>query len=141
MMTKMAMVATLAGCATAPAVHEVRRTTVVAKPFDEAWSTVAALITDHGWQIQTIDKSSGIVASEWMPSPPERYLDCGAAPLAIVQYTRGRVNVRLRQQDDRTEVTINAWFHQMRSIGDQYRLVECTSTGVLEGEIQGRIAR
>lgn len=128
----------LCGCPTAPVVHNVVRTSMVAAPAESAWDSVVDWITERNWSIKTIDKASGLVATEWADSP-ERYVDCGSAPMASIHSTATRVNIRVRPREGQTEIVINAQFRQLRSLGDVSKMIECNSTGVLESEIRASI--
>lgn len=125
-------------CATAPQVHEVQRSETIPAPLDATWNALVALFGERGWPIATIDKGSGIIATDWLKMP-DGYADCGSAPLARIVGTKGRFNVIVRGEDDGTRITVNARFQQVRTFDGQAGVVECTSTGRVEAEVQSKV--
>ena len=83
------------------------------------------------WPIVTIEKASGIIATDWMESPRE-YADCGDAPLANQSATLVRINFVARAIDNATSVTVNTTFRVGRSFGGPGRVINCASTGEFE---------
>lgn len=131
-----ALALSLAACATAPMPHEVQRSETINADAETTWTALISLFGERGWPIATIDKGSGLIATDWLKMP-DGYADCGSAPLAHIVGTKGRFNIIARAVDDGTRITVNAKFQQVRTLGDHAGIVDCTSTGSVEAQIQG----
>lgn len=125
-----------AACATAPRPHEVQRSETIDADVDTTWAALISLFGERGWPIATLDKGSGMIATDWLKMP-DGYADCGSAPLAHIVGTKGRFNIIARSVDDGTRITVNAKFQQVRTLGDVAGVVDCTSTGGVETQIHG----
>lgn len=127
--------------ATAPKSHDVKQDTTVAVPLDDAWRAVVRAFAERNWPIKTIDKTSGVIATDWI-RVPEEYADCGSAPLLRKDGTRVVFNVLvLADGAARSSITVNTKFEQVRSIGGQVSVIECSSTGQVEGKVHAYVAK
>lgn len=125
----------MTSCATAPQVHEVEKYGTIHASPDATWSAVIALFGEKGWPIETIDKSSGLIATKWIASPAE-LADCGSAPLATILATKAKFNLVLQPQGEETRLVVNTTFEQVRSFADQTGVVQCTSVGRVEAGVR-----
>lgn len=117
----------LSACATAPKPHDVRRTTLIRAPVDAVWQALIAELAEYGWDVATIDRSSGLMATKWLRARPE-LADCGQASFAGVVVTKVRMNIVVTAADGGTNFTVNTAFQQIRTTG----VVDCYSTGEVE---------
>lgn len=62
----LASVVVAAASATAPARHKVETTTTVPASVDQAWEAMIDLFADNNWAIQNLDRSSGLITTDWM---------------------------------------------------------------------------
>jgi hypothetical protein len=111
---------------------------MVQASFDDVWRAVVQLFAERNWSIKTIDKSSGVIATDWLRISDE-YADCGSAPLATNNGTRVTFNVLVSPVDPATRVTVNTTFQQVRSVGGTTGVVECASVGSVEAMIHGYV--
>lgn len=95
------------------------------------WQGLIAEVAEQGWSVATIDRASGLMATNWLRAP-ERLADCGSAPLATVVQTQVRMNVLVVAADGGTNLTVHATFQQVRRLGDVTGVVNCYSTGRVE---------
>lgn len=137
-MFKLLTALALAGCATAPQAHDIRTTFLISTPFDATWSALVDLSSEHAWPIAIIDKGSGLMTTNWILAP-DRYADCGTAPMATNKGTRIKLSVRVRPHDERSELAINVTLERLWEFAGEQRLTACTSTGTAEAEVQASI--
>ena len=130
-----------AASASKPSQHAVQSAATINASYDATWSAVIDLFTEHNWTIQTIDKSSGFITTDWLNLGDDaaHFADCGNAPLATTAITAVRFNVRVKPSAGGTDVVVNDSFRQGRAFGNNSAVVECTSTGALETRIHGEI--
>lgn len=133
-----------AASATAPQAHDVQAETTVKASYDDAWGAVVDIFSERNWVIQTTEKASGVIATDWqlldLSGQDEKYADCGSAPLATDVAAGVRFNVRVKDESGGAVVRVNAVFRKIRRVGSQHGTISCTSRGVLEREIQDEVA-
>jgi hypothetical protein len=143
----------LSSCATnsyqPPRARIIETKFTINKNYDNTWQGLVNWFASHNSPIKNIDKSSGLITTEYNLSVQDqaRYLDCGVLESGTLQSARfgesfGNFNILVAKIDDNsTKVTINCFF---KTIINQYNLkgeliftekVDCNSTGVLEKEI------
>ncbi len=129
--------------ATAPATPppNVPRNHVVHTSYDDTWSGVLDVFTDHNWAIVLLDKPNGVITTDWMNLGPDADLDadCGSTPLLTTDTTEVQVNVRVREVPDGVSLTINPRFRQRQAIDFRAKIVDCESRGRLEGQLQKQV--
>lgn len=137
----------------APRVIEKER--VVNKPFDAVWQTSIEWFATHNTPIKNLDKSSGLISTEYSVSIGDayKYMSCGSGKstfsgkVEMANYT-GNFNVLIKKLgDNSTKISVNVFFgctvnkYRYKSlISTEYILesstrANCASTGVLEKEI------
>jgi hypothetical protein len=134
-----ALIMSATACVTAPQRHEVIKTSSAPQTYDATWSALVALAGARSWPIVTIEKASGIMATDWLEIPRE-YADCGDSPLANESPTLVRINMVARATERATTVTVNATFRIARTFGQYSRVINCTSTDELEKAIHSYLA-
>ena len=116
-MIRLILVLAVAGCGTAPKVHNFERFRSLQVSKDEAWLNVIDFFTSNSLQIKTIEKDSGIIYAE-SGSFDSRFADCGDSGLAIPIQNSGEFNVFVRERGYDTEVVVNTIYRQMRRFGN-----------------------
>jgi len=126
------------GSASAPKQHDVQRASTLHAGYDDTWSAVIDVFADHNWAIDKLDESSGIITTDWMSlgSHGSEYADCGSAPLASTETPQVRFNVRVKEDDGGTSITVNTSFRVTRTFDNSSRVIECTSKGEVEATIR-----
>ena len=139
----------LVGCAIPPQQHEFKKTFLLSgTDKDAAWSAIVGLFAERDWTITTIEKDSGIIASDWRSlssAQGEEFADCGA-PDGFYVLARGRsvkFNLFLRQSGQDLQLVINTNFRERRrntsSSSDFYS--DCYSRGTLEAYLFGEVSK
>lgn len=139
-LTVLASVVFATASATAPAKHNVQKSAKIGHDYDTTWAAVIDVFSDRGWAIANMEKDSGLITTDWMNlgDDESNVADCGSAPLAAFKVTQVRFNVRVKGGDGGSSVTVNTKFRQERKFDStsQSAIVDCESTGLIEGEIQ-----
>ena len=135
---------------------------IVNKSYDVVWQNVVDWFAYHNSPIKTLDKSSGLIASEYNLSVEEanRYLNCGKSIKGQVdiygfEVTKlkfenqiGNFNVLIKKLgEDSTKIVINFFAKSdLNQYDDDGRLVftqkvTCYSMGTLENQIFKAISK
>jgi hypothetical protein len=135
--------ALLAGCsmstpAPAPAVAQV----VVGAPLDSVWPRVIAFFANNNVPVQTLEKASGLIASQPLDLSSEQrraWLACGKALGVTIKperdgfHARTTFNVFVRPIADSTSVRVNMAVHAtMDSYTGGESELDCQSNGKFE---------
>jgi hypothetical protein len=130
----------VSGCATPPKVHQFDRSVLLSgASFDATWNQIIDVFGERNWPISNMEKASGFINTDWMRVPNStRYMDCGSPGMNIDTNPQGRFNIVVRE-DGGTRVTINTLWRTTRGMGQTQWLEDCTSTGVLEGQIHSEL--
>jgi hypothetical protein len=149
------------GCTGSAAQYDKPKDYVVVKEqifdntFDVIWQKIIDWFASHNTPIKILDKSSGIIASEYNLSTEDgKYIDCGTAlhgqengygmEVTHLRFEKqsGNFNVSVKKVDDNsTKVIINFFSHsELNQYNNSNILVfsqsvTCNSTGRLEKEI------
>lgn len=130
----------LLASASAPKQHAVERARQVEAPFEAVWTNLVEVFAAYNWPIKTMDKNSGLVATDWMVLESDSpYVDCGGSGITSVVTTQVRFNVFVRASEA-TRVTVNASFRQLRTFDAMTKWVTCNSTGRVEALIHSEVA-
>lgn len=138
-----------------PKKYNFEKTRVIEKSFDETWSKLIQWFGNNNTPIKTIDKSSGIISTEYdlRADNASSYLDCGTSGFGASVKTndfKGNFNIVVEKvQDKSTKVTINCFFKGVRAdleyVGGKYvnvdKNIDCNTTGVLESQLFEYIAK
>lgn len=129
----------VAGCASAPATYNFDNSAMIAKSYDDTWSSISRFFTSNNIQIKTIEKDSGLIYAErstQRPSTPGKIGDigdCGSPGMDISQVNTVQLNVFAQEAGpQQTEVTVNTTMTETRCFGQTCHTVTCNSTGRLE---------
>jgi hypothetical protein len=95
--------------------------------FDKVWSAVIETLSDQKWQIESVDKGSGLVTTK--PAVGGRAdVVCGT------KYDKDHktwLNIFVKKTDTGTRVKVNATFHAIR----EDDVINCYSNGTVEKEL------
>ncbi len=143
--TAIVLVASTA-CAGAPVVRDVESlANYRGVSFTEAWDLVVGEFASRGWTIDNLERDSGIITSEWASTEGDfyrSYRDCGTAGFrASFSNYRGRFTVVVRETDDGISVEVTTDWEVTKSTASSIGIVECLSTGELEGEFHRALRR
>jgi hypothetical protein len=96
--------------------------------FDQTWSAMIETMSDQKWQIESIDKGSGLVTTKAAIDKRGETMVCATQ---LDQEHRSWLNVFVKKVEGGTRVKVNATFHAIRE--DQ--AINCYSSGTLEREL------
>lgn len=141
----MLLVALASGCGVAPVARQFDRTvTLPPTSFDATWNAVIDLFGDRTWPINTMERDSGIITTDWLLTYDRTYdyMDCGRSTL-LQHYAdhQVRLNVTVSESKGALSVTVDT---AMRAIvRNGYDVAQgtaaCASTGLLEREVQDEL--
>jgi len=137
----------------APIIIEKER--VISKPFDAVWQTAIEWFATHNTPIKNLDKSSGLISTEYSVPIGEayRYMSCGTGSSNFSGKTEinnhtGNFNVLIKKLgDNSTKISVNVFFgctinkYRYKSLLSTEYILEsstrstCSSKGALEREI------
>lgn len=142
----------LVGCSAykPPRQYDFEKERVINKPFDDVWGKVIEWFATRGTPIKTIDKSSGLLSTDYnlsFDANASSYTDCGEGGQAAL-YTQklenvnGNFNVLIKKVDETsTKITVNTFFSADGNVYNAYNNIvstskkNCNSTGVLEKKL------
>lgn len=125
----------LAGCVTPAVKTDFRNSAVVARPEAQVWADLIGYFTSHQIQIRTIERDSGVIYAERALFDPV-FASCDHDPTLTEISGTVTMNVFVRPlSPNQTQVTVNADFHQIGTLGRTDYNLDCFSTGVLEAQI------
>jgi len=141
----------LSGCATVPpAQYNYDSSRAYSKAYDEVWQSIVDYFAKRNTPIKTIEKASGIIATEDLNVPfqyksgtiKSSYCDCGT-PGGLNTYKQllGRYNVFVKKvSDSETSVQVNTNYRASIWFGNNFLgWVNCASTGDLESSLHSHI--
>ena len=136
----LALSLSVAGCATAPAQHDVERSQVFDESKDVIWERAVAFFATHHLSIIAADRQISTPVANM-----EGLADCGTAPLIRKLSQTADLNLFVRELgEEKTSVVVNTRFTETRILGANtmtLQTVTCVSTGKLEGEILSALRR
>jgi hypothetical protein len=106
---------------------EVETQKVFPQDFDKVWSALIETLSDAKWQIESVDKSSGLITTKPAVGG-RRDVVCGTV------YDKDHktwLNIFAKKVDAGTRVKINATFHAIK----EDEVITCYSNGTTEAEI------
>lgn len=125
-----------AASATAPGKHTVKEAASVSADVDQTWIAVIDVFAEHNWPIQTVDKASGLIVTDWIRvDRPEAddAADCGSAPLRDNFGADVRFSVRVRAEGRGAKV------HVVTTWRGRPQPIDCTSKGWVEDLIHREV--
>lgn len=135
---------TLVGCANIPPpVIKIENKVTINKSFDATWEKIIGYFAENNIDIRTIEKSSGILAAE-RETFSDSYADCGKPSIFLDPNPKltAKYNVFVTKKGDLADtVKITARFiaTYYNTLDKNYVPIECSSRGILEGEILDRV--
>lgn len=134
---------TLTGCfspPTLPKAHDFQKSWTIPSTFDQTWSATVELFAERGWHIDTLEKDSGIIGTDWLTIGRQSvFADCGTPGLLYPLRREVKFNVFVLGVATGHSLTVNARFRELRMFNSQRTYHNCTSTGQLETEIYEQI--
>jgi len=136
----------LFGCGSLPEPRIITNKFTINEDYDFIWTAIIETLSDLQLPIQTIEKDSGLIATDWIPFTKEagkEYADYGK--LGLLEHAdtlEGKFNIFVKKITETScEVRVNCTFEQStRNLeGDFVRRAPCVSTGVLEADIYNSI--
>jgi hypothetical protein len=93
--------------------------------------------------VKTIEKASGVVYAErlLLDIDYKTAADCGSPGIMAIDTTTVGFNVFVVPDGQKTKVTVNTTYTQIRRFADNVTTVRCASTGGLERQILDEVAR
>lgn len=136
-LTGTTLITLTSGCATPPQQRPIQNSETYNTDFDVTWAHLMQFFTMNNIQVKTIEKASGVVYAERVLLDVDYKLaaDCGSPGLFAIQSTTVGLNVFVVPDAQRTKVTVNTTFTQVRALGQNVVTVPCVSTGDLEKQI------
>lgn len=107
---------------------EIENQRVFKAPFDATWSALIETMSDQRWQVESVDKGSGLITTK--PANDRS----GSTMACATKYDEGNIvflNVFVKAITDGVRVKINATFHATR----EQKAITCYSNGRLEKEL------
>jgi hypothetical protein len=131
------------GCATAPKPRTIENAFHFDNSYDEIWTAVMESMADLNLPIQTLEKVSGLIATDWIGFGYDKEVcDCGGSGIAIDHERRGKFNIFVKQgAAGGVEVKINTVFQVQRELMHEFSTVNCYSTGSLEAQLKTLISQ
>ncbi|MBS3992988.1 MAG: hypothetical protein KGZ87_04650 [Bacteroidetes bacterium] len=139
-----------------PVARVVEKERIVNKSFDAVWQSTIEWFATHNTPIKNLDKSSGLVSTEYSLSMAEaaNYMDCGGSTISAfgantrLENHSGNFNVLLKKIDDtHTKINVNVFFGctlntynykgllSTEMILTGSKRINCYSTGALEKQV------
>jgi len=143
-----ALVLVLTGCGRAPRPTVFTNSQTHSNDFDAVWSALIETFADNSWPIDTIEKASGLITTDWLSIPAgplatryeeaEALADCGTEGglISVPQYAgKMKFNVFVKTVAAGTELRVTCTFQSI--VGGM-----CLSKGIAEARImQGVTSR
>lgn len=119
--------------------------------YDEVWTKIISLFSEYGVPIKTIDKASGLIATDYNLGAESlsSIMDCGtpAEDLNIYKFENQTANFNIqvvRLSDQKTKVKVKTFFKSLyvryssqngRWVRTGSQWLNCNSTGAFENSI------
>jgi hypothetical protein len=112
-------------------------------PFAKTWNAVIDVFSDRNIPIRTIDRSSGLIATDQLTVSAEdvKWADCGSHSMSgTIAPQRAVYNVLVRGDSTQSTVKVTVgWTATVEVIRGDFRHVDCITRGVWEGELETMI--
>ena len=108
--------------------------------FTEVWDLVIDVFGYRNWAIDSLERDSGVIATEWVREDNDSYRDCGSPGFRATHSDyMGRFNVVVRETDDGVSIRVTTSWQTTRNTASSIGIVECLSTGILERELHQEV--
>ena len=132
-----ALVASVAS-GSSPGKH--KNTMRLAASYDAVWAAVIDVFAARSWDIKDMQKTSGVIATDWISAQGKFFLSCGGSKRAVVEDEQIRFSVRLKKRGSATAVTVKARYRQRQRTGKSEVWVSCKSRGQMESSVHDEVA-
>jgi len=139
--TTAVMLLAATACASVPVARNFQDVaTYRAVSFAEIWDIVVDMSGERNWAIESLDRDSGTISTDWMRSDDVSYRDCGSSGFrATDSDPMGRFSVLMREAANGVSVRVLTSWRVTRNSANSIRSVECFSTGILERELHDEV--
>lgn len=133
-----------------PKAYTFDKSRAYAKDFDAVWASVVKWFATQGTPIKTMEKASGLIATEYnlRTSTDTSYCDCGTKDYtATIEQPKCNFNVLVERKESSVVVTVTTFF---KTVKESYNFsnpnlplrtpIDCNSKGTLEKELLDYIA-
>ena len=104
--------------------------------FTEVWDLVIDVFRGRNWAIESLQRDSGIITTEWVRTDNESYRDCGSAGFRASHSDHtGRFRVVVRETVDGVSIRVTTSWRAVRNDARAIGIMECLSTGISEREL------
>jgi len=132
----------LFGCASAPKNYNFEASETYEASYDEVWSAVIDVFSENDWPIQTLEKDSGLISTTHAGmTRNSNWSDCDVGMFETLEDKVGSFNVRVREVQGGTSLTVNASFSGVVDTLGGIQRKNCVSTGQLEMQIRHLVRR
>ncbi len=107
---------------------EIENQTEFTASFDDTWSAMIETLSDGKWQIESIDKNSGLITTRAAVDHGGSTMVCSTA---FDRDHKTWLNIFVKKTEKGTRVKVNATFHAIR----EDEVITCYSNGTIEKEI------
>jgi hypothetical protein len=110
--------------------------------FAEVWDIVVDMSGERNWAIESLERDSGIITTEWTSSDDASYRECGSAGFRATDSGHmGRFSVIVGETTNGVSVRVTTSWRVTRNSANSISSVECVSTGILERELHDEVRR
>ncbi|MCL4510012.1 MAG: hypothetical protein M1470_02945 [Bacteroidetes bacterium] len=133
----------LAGCASVPVPPAIQDTEIINAPFDKVWSAIVGTLAEQSLPIQSIDKASGLVTTQFVVFAngilAQRAIDKVAVKPSSLLYTwsGGRYMLSIfvtKSGENQTRVKITTHIEAFEN-NVTYSWMICYSNGTIENQL------
>ena len=108
--------------------------------FAEIWDIVVDMTGERNWAIESLDRDSGTISTDWTRTDDVSYRDCGSAGFRATDSDHmGRFSVLVRETANGVSVRVATSWRVTRNSANSISSVECLSTGILERELHDEV--
>jgi len=110
--------------------------------FAEIWDIVVDMSGERNWAIESLDRDSGTISTDWTRTDDVSYRDCGSAGFRATDSDHmGRFSVLVRETANGVSVRVATSWRVTRNSANSVSSVDCLSTGILERELHDELRR
>lgn len=127
---------------TPPPPSVVRPATHVDAPVDRTWNITVQRMATAGVTIKTIERASGVIATEDMSMQPQQlfFFDCGTDGRGKrIEAQLGRFNVYVTGDSTASTIKVTASYRTAVVEGHALRTIQCATTGRFESAFEAQV--